>query len=75
MDAGCNLRYILSNALEAQGRWWKSYNSGFSCLPPKAQEDTIWPTPTPPNTNIQATSFLLPRQPFVFVFIKRIMGD
>lgn len=33
MDAGCNLRYILSNAQEAEGRWWKSYNSGFSCFP------------------------------------------
>ena len=32
MDAGCNLRYILSNAWEAEGRWWKSYNSGPSCL-------------------------------------------
>ena len=73
MDAGCNLRYILSNAREAgDGR---VITQAFPVPPLKAQEDTIWPTPTPPNTNIQATSFLLPRQPFVFVFIKHIMAD
>lgn len=72
MDAGCNLRYILSNAQQAgDGR----VLTLTFLSPPKAQEDTIWPTPTPPNTNIQATSFLLPRQPFVFVFIKHIMAD
>lgn len=60
MDAGCNLRYILSNAWEAEGRWWKSYNSGLSWLPPtpKAQEDTIWPTPRP--TQHKYTSYIFP---------------
>lgn len=49
MDAGCNLHYILSNASEAEGRWSKSYNSGFSCLPPRhkrIQSDLLPPHPT-----------------------------
>lgn len=47
MDAGCNLRYILSNAHEAGDGRVITQPPTQPPPQPKAWEDTIWPTPRP----------------------------